>query len=110
MFNLLLIGEILMQQEAREFLDSIDSMPFIRSHNYGIGISRYEFFAFLWSNTIEYWHENNDGGNAKCPNLTSYGLKHYLICRYGDGRNVSSICKDEREISFNRKNAEHLIF
>jgi hypothetical protein len=54
MFNLLLIGEILMQQEAKEFLDSIDFMPFIRSHNYGIGISRYEFFAFLWSDTIGY--------------------------------------------------------
>ena len=46
-----------MESEAKEFLDSIDFMPFIRSHNYGIGISRYEFFAFLWSNTIGYWHE-----------------------------------------------------
>ncbi len=87
-----------MESEAREFLDSIDFMPFIRSHNYGIGISRCEFFAFLWSDTIGYWHENNDDEeNAKCPNFTSDGLKHYLVCRYGDGRNVSSICKDERD-------------
>ena len=86
-----------MQSEAREFLDSIDFMPFIRSHNYGIGISRCEFFAFLWSNTVEYWHENNNDENAKCPNFTSNGLKYYLVCRYGDGRNVSSICKDERD-------------
>ena len=86
-----------MQPDAREFLDSIDFMPFIRSHNYGIGISRCEFFAFLWSNTVEYWHENNNDENAKCPNFTSDGLKYYLVCRYGDGRNVSSICKDERD-------------
>lgn len=86
-----------MQSEAKEFLDSIDFMPFIRSHNYGIGISRYEFFAFLWSDTIGYWHENNNDENTKCPNFTSDSLKHYLVCRYGDGKNISSICKDERD-------------
>jgi hypothetical protein len=24
-------------------------------------------------------------------------LKYYLVCRYGDGKNVSSICNDERD-------------
>ena len=86
-----------MNSEAKEFLDSIDFMPFIRSHNYGIGISRHDFFAFLWSNVITYWNDNNDDENAKCPNFSIDGLKYYLICRYGDGENVSSICKDERD-------------
>lgn len=86
-----------MKSEAKEFLDTIDFMPFIRSHNYGIGISRHEFFSFLWSNTIGYWHENNKDENAECPSFTSDSLKHYLICRYGDGENVSSICKGERD-------------
>lgn len=87
-----------MKSEAKEFLDTIDFMPFIRSHNYGIGISRYEFFGFLWSDVIDYWHENNiDDENAKCPYFSPDGLKCYLICRYGDGEHVSSFCKDERD-------------
>ena len=87
-----------MQQEAKEFLDSIDFMPFIRSYDYGIGISRYQLFIFLWADVIDFWNENNNKyGDKNCPNFTKDQLKYYLICRYGNGKNASSICKDERD-------------
>lgn len=87
-----------MFQNAREFLDSVDFLPYIRNYNYGIGISQFEFFAFIWSDLYNDWLEANpDLDSSYYPSFSDQALKCYLTHRYGDGKHISSICEKERE-------------
>ena len=87
-----------MFQNAREFLDSVDFLPYIRNYNYGIGISRFEFFASIWSDLYCDWQDANpDLDSSYYPSFSDQALKCYLTHRYGDGKHISSICEKERE-------------
>lgn len=87
-----------MFQNAREFLDSVDFLPYIRNYNYGIGISRFEFFASIWSDLYNDWLDANpDLDSRYYPSFSNTALQSYLVHRYGDGNHISSICKDERD-------------